>query len=88
MLYKIKCSGPDPFDLMCSDCSEHEIEWWEDITLEKLRDTHDEQVMMDKATPDWMIQEMQEQGIWNPTNPNFEAWLEQSIVEGYIEVAT
>ncbi len=86
MLYEIKCFGADPFDVMCGDCPVNEIEWWEGTTLEELHSLHDEQMAMDAATPDWEVREMQEQGEWNPTSPDFDAWLEQSITNGYVRI--
>jgi len=87
MLYEIKCYGEDPFDVMCGDCPVHEIEWWEGTTLEELRNTHSEQVAEDAAMPSWMAEEMQERGDWHPTNADFDAWLRESIAEGYVRVA-
>lgn len=87
--YEIKRFGNDPFDMMCSDCPVHEIWWWEGATLEELHNIHDEQVAMDETIPEWAIHEWQDQGDeWKPTNPDFDAWLKESIAEGYIrEVA-
>lgn len=87
MTYEIKCFGVDPFDMMCSDCPVHEIEWWEYTTLENLRNVHADELEMDAAMPDWMVKEMQGQGAWHPANPNFDEWLKQSIAVGYVRTA-
>lgn len=87
MKYEIKRFGNDPFDIMCSDCPVHQIEWWEGATLEDLRNAHAEELEMDASTPDWAVKEMQEQGEWNPTPASFEEWMEQSIASGYVRVA-
>lgn len=85
--YEVKCSGSDPFDIMCSDCPVHEIEWWEEATMEDLRNVHAEELEMDAATPDWAVKDMREQGLWNPTNPDFKEWLKERIVSGYVRIA-
>ena len=81
---EIKRFGNDPFDIMCSDCPVNQIEWWEGVTLEELHNAHAEELEMDAATPDWMVKEMQEMGVWNPANSDFGEWLEQSIAAGYV----
>ena len=87
MTYEIKRIGADPFDIMCSDCPVQEIEWWESATLEDLHNAHAEELKMDAAMPDWMIEEMQEQGEWHPASPDFDEWLKRCIEEGYIRTA-
>lgn len=84
--YEIKRFGDDPFDIMCGDCPVHEIEWWEEATLEDLRNTHAEELEMDASIPDWMAKEMREEG-WKPTATDFGEWLKQNIKDGYIRVA-
>ncbi len=84
MAYEVKKYGSDPFDIMCSDCPVHEIEWWEGATLDDLHGTHAEELEMDAATPDWMIEEMQEQGEWHPATPDFDEWLKEQIENGYV----
>lgn len=39
---------------------------------------------MDASTPDWMIEEMQEQGEWHPASHDFDEWLRQNIKASYI----
>lgn len=85
--YQIKRYSADPFDIMCGDCPVHEIEWWEDSTPEDLRNAHSEELEMDAATPDWMVEEMQNMGEWNPANPDFDKWLKQRIEDGHIRTA-
>ncbi len=84
MKYEIKTSKPDPFDLMCGDCEVHDIECWEDTTIEELRQLHAEQMADDANTPDWEIEEMKADGGWEPTIPDFEGWLRKAIADGYI----
>lgn len=87
MKYEIKRSGSDPFDIMCGDCPEHTIEWWEEATLEDLHNAHNEELDADASMPDCVVKEMQEQGEWNPTPADFDEWLKQSIASGYVRVA-
>ncbi len=86
MTYEIKRTGADPFDIMCSDGPVHEIEWWEDATLEDLHNTHAEEMEMDAATPDWMAEEMWKQGEWHPANSDFNEWLKEQIESGYVRI--
>lgn len=85
--YEIKRSKVDPFDIMCGECPEHYIEWWEDATPEELHSLHQEQLEMDKATPDWAIKEMEEDGTWKPTPADFGEWMKQSIDDVYVRLA-
>lgn len=87
MKYEIKVSGSDPFDIMCSDCPVHEIEWWENATLEDLHDAHNEELAEDAAMPDWMAEEMKAQSEWHPAPHSFDEWLKERIEEGYIRTA-
>lgn len=84
MKYEIKRFESDPFDIMCGEGPVHEIEWWEEATLEDLHNAHAEELEMDEATPAWMVEEMQEQGEWHPANPNFNEWLKEQIERGYV----
>lgn len=40
--YQILTSMPDPFDMACDDCSVHEIEYWENASLDLLHELHNE----------------------------------------------
>lgn len=84
--YEIKRIEVDPFDIMCGDCPEHEIEWWEPTTLENLHDVHVEALEMDEAMPDWARDEMLADG-WCPTPRSFDEWLKQSMPSGYVRLA-
>ncbi len=84
--YEIKRIEVDPFDIMCGDCPEHEIEWWENATLENLHDVHAEELAMDEALPDWARDEMLADG-WYPTPRSFDEWLKQSMASGYVRLA-
>lgn len=86
MRYEIKRTEVDPFDIMCGDCPEHEIEWWEPATLEELHEVHAEELADDTAIPDWARDEMLAEG-WRPTTPSFDEWLKQSITDGYVRLA-
>lgn len=81
--YQVKRFCVDPFDIMCGEGPEHEIEWWEDTTLEELRKDHAEEVAMDAFIPDQEAEYMRQNG-WNPTTSDFDEWLKQSIADGYI----
>ena len=87
MEYEIKKYGSDPFDIMCSDCPVHEIEWWESATLNDLHIVHAEELEMDAYMPDWMVEEMQADCEWRPTNPDFDEWLKDEIERGYVRIA-
>lgn len=86
MKFEIKVSGADPFDIMCSDCPVHEIEWWESATLENLHDAHAEELEMYEALPDWVRNEMLAEG-WRPMPADFDEWLKQSMANGYVRFA-
>lgn len=87
MGFEIKVFGYDPFDIMCSDCEVHEIWWWEGVTVDDLRRTHEEHMEMDAATPAWAIEDMKAQGEWEPTPLDFEEWLRKAIKDEYVRVA-
>lgn len=87
MLYEIKRCEVDPFDIMCGEGPEHEIEWWEGVTAEELHNIHQEQLEMDRATPSWAIEEMKESGTWGLTPSDFEEWLRKAIKDCYVRAA-
>lgn len=84
MRYEIKRCEVDPFDIMCGECPQHEIEWWEGVTSEELHSIHLEQLEMDRATPSWAIEEMKEGGTWEPTPADYDEWLRKAIEDRYI----
>lgn len=79
MRYEIKIVEADPFDIMCSDCPVHEIEWWDNVSLEELRMLHKEQMELDE--------QMKDQADWELTPQDFDTWLHQSIKDGFIRIA-
>lgn len=83
--YEVKREAADPFDLMCSDCEVHYIEYFEEISEEELWEEHSYMVAEDGWIPDRQKQIMAEEFGWEPTNPNFDEWLEQCIAEGYVK---
>lgn len=87
MKYEIKRFGSDPFDVMCSDCPVHEIEWWESVTLDDLHTQHEYELAADASLPGWLVQEMRACGEWNPTPLDFGEWLRQNIAEDHVRVA-
>ena len=88
MTYEVKREAADPFDLMCSDCEVHYIEYFEEITEDELRDEHAYCVIEDKYMQEWEKEAMAEQFGWTPTEPDFNKWLQQCIASGYLrEVA-
>ena len=87
MKYEIKRSGSDPFDIMCGDCPEHTIEWWEEATLEDLHNAHEEELAADASMPDCVVEDLDYRGLWNPAPTDFDEWLKQSIASGYVRVA-
>lgn len=74
----------DPFCIMCGEGPMEEITYWVDVTEEQLRETHEEQLSMDKAMPEFQIQQMKDEGCWVETEEKFEDWLEHCIKEGYV----
>lgn len=86
-MYEIKRVEVDPFDIMCGDCPEHEIEWWEEAALEDLHTAHAEELEMDANMPDWMIKEMRDEGEWHPASPDFDEWLKGQIEKGHVRLA-
>lgn len=86
MTYEVKRIATDPFDIMCGECQEHEIEWWEETTEEELRNDHGYMLSADLATPDRDKEWMAEAFGWKPTPERFEDWLSEAIADGYIRV--
>ena len=82
--YEVKREMADPFDLMCSDCEVHYIECFEEITEEELREEHSYMVAEDGWLPEFQKAVMAEEFGWEPTNPDFDQWLQESIAEGYV----
>lgn len=78
--YEIKTSRPDPYDLACSDCPVHYIDCWESISEEELRQLYAERMREAEGVPAWDEE-------WEPINPDFDGWLRQAIVDGYIRMA-
>lgn len=79
MKYEIKIVETDPFDIMCGDCPVHEIEWWYEVSVVELHQLHEEQMEMDEY--------MMDDDRWEPTEPDFDTWLRQSIENGYVRTA-
>lgn len=48
--YEMKQVMVDPFDIMCGECQEHEIEVWEEVSVEGLHEIHEQSLQADK----WM----------------------------------
>lgn len=84
MKYEVKRMTADPFDLMCSDCEVHYIEYWEVITEEELREMHSYMVIEDKYIPDIQKEIMKEECGWEETETDFGKWLEEQIEEEWI----
>ncbi|MCM1222128.1 MAG: hypothetical protein NC548_47425 [Lachnospiraceae bacterium] len=84
--YQIKVTEVDPFDIMCGECVEHEVTYYQDITLEELREQHQAEMLADGwMTPDDIEIFKQVNGYDYPmTNPDFEAWLQKYIDVGYV----
>lgn len=85
--YEMKQITIDPFDIMCGDCEEHEIEYWKPATEEELKELHSEMILADEWTPEWEKQRMIDEGSWNPTPENFDEWLQQAIKNEHVRVA-
>ena len=86
MAYQVKREAADPFDIMCDDCPVHYIEYFEDVTEDELREDHSYMVAEDKWVPEEQKQAMAEEFGWEPTEPDFDKWLERCIAEGYVRV--
>lgn len=90
MKYEIKRYASDPFDIMCSDCPLHEIEYWEEASIEKLHQLHEEFIEIDKHTPDFEKESYKDMlgEEWRDTPVDFEEFLKEEIASGHIrEVA-
>lgn len=56
MKYQIFAQILDPFDLTCSDCEVHVIEYYEDISLEELREVYNTDPDRDNMTfNEWLV---------------------------------
>lgn len=86
MRYEILRTETDPFDMMCGDCEMHEIEYWEEISLDELHQHHIECVEADKNTPDFAKEEYEAMfgDKWEDTPEDFEEFLKSAISSGYI----
>lgn len=84
--YQIKVFETDPFDIMCGECQEHEISYYRDTTIEELREMHQECLSIDAgmAEIDFEMYKTMNGEEFQPTNPDFDAWLAESIDIGYI----
>lgn len=90
MKYEVIRYESDPFDIMCGDCPVHEIEVWEEITLEELHEMHREFIEEDENIPDYIKDEIDEQTgkrCWTLTPKNFEEFLKEEISSGHIKVS-
>lgn len=86
--YEMKQYASDPFDVMCGDCPVHEIEYWQEVTEDELKEEHLYQLGADASMPDFEREMMQAEGNWWPTPEKYEDWLAECIKDGCIrEVA-
>ena len=85
-VYEMMRTAIDPFDLACSDCELHEIQWFEKITEEELREAHAYELDLDKYMPDFQKDILIAEGNWYPTHESFDEWLKDNIDKGYIRV--
>lgn len=86
--YQVQVTVTDPFDIMCGEGPEHEITYFEDITLEELREMHEECLGVDACMTelDYQMYEDMNGEPYQLTNPDFDAWLAESIDIGYIQI--
>lgn len=88
MKYEFKAIETDPFDIMCGECQEHEIEYWKESSLEELHEMHEAQLMVDKWVTEGDKQQYEDMTgeKWVPTTANFDEWLKAEIQNGNIRV--
>lgn len=84
--YEFKQITVDPFDIMCGECQEHEVETWKEISIEGLQEMHKSFLEAEQ----WMT-EMDKQQYedvngepWEPTPESFDEFLVEAIADGYI----
>lgn len=90
MKYEVISYASDPFDIMCSDCPVHEIEYWTEASLEELHQFHKECMEVDEYTPDFEKEEYEAMTgeKWRNTPADFKEFLKEEIASGHIrEVA-
>lgn len=85
--YQVKVVATDPFDIMCGECQEHEITYYQDTTIEELRQMHEECLGIESCMTelDYQMYEDMNGEKFVPTNPDFDAWLQESIDIGFVK---
>lgn len=78
--YEMKQVMVDPFDIMCGECQEHEIEVWEEVSVEGLYEMHEQFLQndewMDEA--DKQYYEDVNGEPWKPTPETFDEFLAEA----------
>lgn len=85
--YQIKVTETDPFDIMCGECQEHEITYYQETTIEELRQLHGECLGVESCMTelDYQMYEDMNGEPFVPTNSDFDAWLAESIDIGFVK---
>lgn len=76
--FEILAVYTDPFDIMCGEGPEHEIEVWEDTTLEALKQDHEMYLAMEQSDP--MFNEMGQE----PTPEDFDEFIADMLRHGHL----
>lgn len=84
MTYEMKREAADPFDIMCSDCEIHYIEYWEKVEEKELREIHSYNLIDDQYIRENEKEAMIEEFGWQPTPESFDEWLRQEIESGNV----
>lgn len=86
MKYQVKRVEIDPFCIMCGEGPMDEIEYWEDITEEELREMHEYDVSAQKWIPEQEKLDLVEDGLLVIVSENYSEWLQQGVADGYIRM--
>lgn len=84
--YEMKQIMVDPFDIMCGECQEHEIETWEEVSVEELCELHEKFLQDDEYIDEIDKQQFEDlyDTPWKPTPETFDEFLAEAIADGYV----
>lgn len=84
--YEMKQIMVDSFDIMCGECQEHEVETWEEVSVEGLQEIHEQSLQADKWMTDSDKQQYEDMNgePWKPTPETFDEFLAEAIADGYV----
>lgn len=84
--YEMKQVMVDPFDIMCGECQQFEIEVWEEVSVEGLQEMHEQFLQNDKWMDEADKQQYEDMNgePWKPTPETFDEFLAEAIADGYV----